>query len=130
MSSNARTTNGSARRKLTARLRAEHRDCWICRVFGRNPTIDYSLPYLHPFAFTCDELIPVSRWREYGYASAQAAALDYSNVDAAHRCCNVWRGNKTVEQVLAIAQGKTPPPKACKPRLVNPIELEQPFDDW
>ena len=29
--------------------------------------------------------------------------LDPLNLDAAHRCCNEWRGAKTVEQVLAIA---------------------------
>lgn len=129
MSSNARTTNGAARRKLTARLRAEHRDCWICRVFGRDARIDYSLPYLHPGAFTCDELKPISRWREYGYASPQAAALDYSNCEAAHRACNVWRGNKTVEEVIAIAKGITPP-TSKKRRAVDPLEIEQPFDDW
>ena len=130
MASNPRISNGAARRKLIARLRAEHRDCWICRAFGRNPTIDYSLHYLHPLAFTVDELKPVSRWREYGYASAQAAALDYSNCDAAHRQCNVWRGNKTVEEVLAIAQGKTPPGKTSKRQPVSQEKLEQPFDDW
>ena len=119
---NARTINGAARRALTARLKAEHRDCWICRVFGRPAQIDYSLPYLHPGAFTCDELIPVSRWREGGYPSANACALDYRNVDAAHRSCNTWRGNKTVDEVIAIARGKH-----GKPTVLG---LPQPFDDW
>ena len=110
-------------------MKAEGRRCWICEVFGRNAEIDYSLPYLHPGAFTCDELKPVSRWREYGYPSAQAAALDYSNLAAAHRACNIWRGNKTVEEVIAIAHGDNPKAKP-KRRLLRPVELERPFDDW
>lgn len=129
MTSNPRVSNGSARRKLVARLRSEHRDCWICRAFNRPSTIDYSLHYLHPAAFTVDELKPISRWREYGYSSPQAAALDYSNIEAAHRYCNSWRGNKTVEEVLAIAHGKAVKPKP-KRQVLAPIELEQPFDDW
>ena len=56
-------------------------------------------------AFEVDELCPVARWQEGGYASAKACALDYNNVDAAHRRCNQWRGKKTVAQVLALARG-------------------------
>ena len=136
MSSNPRVSNGSARRRLVARLKAERRGCWICRVFGRDDTIDYSLPYLHPLAFTCDELKPVSKWREYGYPSAQACALDYSNVDAAHRACNVWRGNRSVEDVLRVACfGEDAPKKKTqggskRAGKVNPLELPQPFEDW
>ena len=129
MTSNPRVSNGNARRKLTARLRSEQRDCWICKLFGRDARIDYSLHYLHPGAFTCDELKPISRWREYGYASPQAAALDYGNLAAAHRACNTWRGNKTVEEVIAIARGQYPKQKPKK-RILAPMDLEQPFDDW
>lgn len=100
---NPRYANGNARRKLRAKLRAEGRGCWICRAFGRDDRIDYSLPHLHPMAFEVDELCPVADWRKGGYASAKACALDYGNVDATHRACNEWRGRKSVSQVMAIA---------------------------
>jgi 5-methylcytosine-specific restriction endonuclease McrA len=41
-----------------------------------------------------DEIIPVSRWREYGYSSAEAAAQDWSNLQPAHYCCNAAKSNK------------------------------------
>ena len=94
MSGNERYSNGNARRKLRNRLKAEERGCWICRAFGRPDHIDYDLPARHPRSFEVDELIPVSKG---------GSPLDYSNVDAAHRCCNEWRGNKSVEQVLEAA---------------------------
>lgn len=72
-------------------------------------------------AFEVDELKPVSRWKEFGYHSAQACALDYSNVDATHRKCNEWKGNKTYAEVIAIARGR-------KPGKVKP--LPQPFEDF
>lgn len=103
---NPRQRNSTARRKLRKRLKAEGRGCWICRAFGRNPRIDYELPPGHPMSFEVDELIPVSKWKEGGYSSPTAAALDYSNLDAAHKRCNQWRGNKSVQEVLAIARGK------------------------
>ena len=118
---NPRNRNGAARRKLAARLRAEGRGCWICRAFGRPDRIDYDLPPGHPLSFEVDERKPVSRWREFGYASAQQCALDYSNVDATHRRCNQWKSNKSDTEVIAIARGlaKT----KSKP-------LPQPFDDF
>lgn len=119
---NPRQANGSARRKLAARLRSEQRGCWICRAFGRPDAIDYSLPHMHPGAFVVDELKPVSRWREFGYASPTQAALDYSNVDAAHRACNGWRSNRTVAEVLAIA--------AAQREAEQERSRGLPFDDW
>ena len=102
---NPRNANGSARRKLRARLRAEGRGCWICRAFGRPDAIDYSLPHGHPMSFEVDELVPVRDWRIAGYPSPTACALDYANVDAAHRACNEWRRCKTVAQVLELGAG-------------------------
>lgn len=93
---NPRNHNGSARRNLRRRLKAEQRECWICREFGRGAVIDYSLPAGHPLSFEVDELIPVSKGGN---------PLSYSNVDAAHRWCNQWRGNKSVDEVLRIAHG-------------------------
>ena len=103
MATNERYSNGNARRKVRARLKAEGRGCWICRAFGRPDRIDYDLPPGHPGAFEVDELTPVSKYYEAGYPSKQACALDYNNLDATHRSCNEWRRNKSVQEVLAIA---------------------------
>lgn len=96
---NPRNANGNARRKLRSWLKAQGRPCWICRAFGRDGAIDYSLNHLDPMAFEVDELVPVSRGGD---------PLDPLNVDAAHRRCNQWRGNKTVAQVRAIAARAAP----------------------
>jgi len=62
-------------------------------------------------SFEVDELIPVSKG---------GSPVDYDNVAAAHRCCNGWRGNKSVEEVLRIARGVR--------KHVD--SLPQPFEDW
>jgi hypothetical protein len=71
---------------------------------GRPGAIDYSLPPGHPWCFEVDELVPVSRYWLGGYESAEQCALDYGNLGAAHRCCNQWRGNRTVDEVMRIAE--------------------------
>jgi hypothetical protein len=81
---------------------SEGRPCWICRLAGKSGTIDYSLEFPHPYSFVIDELVPVSKYQLGGYPSAQAAALDYNNLAAAHKCCNEWRGNKTVDEVKKL----------------------------
>lgn len=91
-------------------------------MFGRPDRIDYDLPAGHPLSFEVDELKPVSRWREFGYQSAQACALDYSNLAATHRRCNEWKGNKSDVEVIAIARGQLP-------RKAAPL-LPRPFDEW
>lgn len=96
MSSNPRSANGNARRKLRAWLRSQGRPCWICRAFGRPGEIDYSLPAGHPLSFEVDELVPVSLGGD---------PLDRGNVDATHRCCNQWRSNRPVTEVVAMATG-------------------------
>lgn len=93
--SNPRSRNGAARRKAVACLRAQGRPCWICEAFGRDGTIDYSLPARHPLSFECDELVPVSRG---------GSPTDMRNLAAAHRRCNEWRSDRSVEEVLAIAR--------------------------
>ena len=95
MAHNPRNSNGNARRKLRMWLRSQGRPCWICQAFGRNGDIDYSLPARHPYSFEVDELVPVSKG---------GSPIDRSNVDAAHRCCNQWRGNKSVAEVMRIAR--------------------------
>lgn len=114
MAKDPRRANGAARRKLISRLRHEGRGCWICRAFGRPDRIDYDLPARHPMSFECDELVPVSRYAEGGYSSAEDCALDYLNVDATHRRCNEWRGNKTVGEVMRLARSQRADTRAAK----------------
>lgn len=82
---NPRRANGTRRTATLRWLRAQGRPCWICQG-----PIDYGLPPGDPLAFECDELVPVSRG---------GSPLDRGNVEAAHRCCNQWRGNKPVREV-------------------------------
>ncbi len=108
MAKNPRYSNGNARTKLRKRLKAEGRGCWICRAFGRPDTINYDLPARHPCSFEVDELVPVS---------LGGSPYDYANVDATHRECNNWRGNRSVAEVLAEARvwrtaGKVAPKKS------------------
>ena len=94
---NPRSSNGSLRRKYRARFKAMAAPCGICR--GRLGEIHYDEPSdaQHPLSFVIDEIKPISRWREFGYSSPQAAAKDWSNLQAAHYCCNAAKGNKTPE---------------------------------
>lgn len=91
---NPRYKNGNARRKARARFRAMDAPCGICR--GQLGPIHYDEPSdaAHPLSFVIDEIRPVSRWREFGYDSPEAAAQDWSNLQAAHRCCNAAKGAK------------------------------------
>lgn len=91
---NPRRANGSRRDRSVAAVKARRDGCWICEAFGRDPTIDYSLPAGHPRCFECDELVPVSRG---------GSPYELDNLAAAHRRCNQWRGNRSVAEVLAIA---------------------------
>jgi 5-methylcytosine-specific restriction endonuclease McrA len=67
--------------------------CGICR--GKLGPIDYTAPSdsAHPLSFVVDEIHPVSRWRQYGYDSPEAAAQDWNNLQAAHYCCNAAKSN-------------------------------------
>ncbi len=96
---NPRRSNGSARSRLRKWLARQERPCWICVAFGRPAAIDYSLPAGDPMCFEVDELVPVSKGGD---------PLDYANVDAAHRRCNQWRGNRSVAEVMRIAAGRRP----------------------
>lgn len=91
---NPRSANGALRRKYRDRFRAMAAPCGICQ--GRLGPIDYTAPSdaAHPLSFVIDEIRPVSRWREFGYASPEAAARDWGNLQAAHWCCNAAKSNK------------------------------------
>lgn len=94
MANNPRYANGALRRKHRARLKAMGSECGICK--GRYGPIDYVAPsnYKYPLSFVVDEIIPISMWKEYGYSSAREAAEDWSNLQAAHYCCNQAKSNK------------------------------------
>ena len=88
-------SNGTRWRRAKAELRAQERPCWICLAFGRPAAIDYALPALDPGSFEADHLVPTSKG---------GSLWDADNLDAAHRACNEWRGNKSVAEVLAITR--------------------------
>ena len=87
MATNPRYKNGNYRRGLRARMKARGDRCHIC-----GGEIDYSLPYLDPMSFVIDEKIPISKWKQYGYDSPEAVAMDPNNTFAAHRMCNAAKG--------------------------------------
>ena len=91
---NPRYSNGNLRRKHRARFKAMDAPCGICG--GKLGPIHYDEPSnaQHPLSFVIDEIRPVSRWREFGYNSAKAAAQDWANLQAAHFCCNSAKGAK------------------------------------
>ena len=93
--SNPRYANGALRRKYRARLKAMGGECGICH--GRLGPIHYDEPSdaAHPLSFVIDEIKPVSKWRQFGYASPRAAAEDWGNLQPAHYFCNAQKGNKT-----------------------------------
>lgn len=86
---NPRYKNGNMRRKHRARFKAMDARCGIC-----GGAIHYDEPSdaQHPLSFVIDEIIPVSKWAEYGYDSAAACANDWNNLQAAHYCCNARKG--------------------------------------
>lgn len=85
---NPRRANGSRRTKLRNRMRAKGLPCALC-----GQPIDYSLPAGDPMSFELDEVLPVARWREGGYESAEQCALDPANHQPAHRICNQRKGD-------------------------------------
>ncbi len=98
-SNNPRSANGNLRRKYRARLMAMDSPCGICQ--GKLGPIHYDEPsdFKHPLSFVVDEIYPVSRWKEFGYSSARAAAEDWNNLQAAHYICNLNKSNKTMTQL-------------------------------
>ena len=108
---NPRYANGSLRRKHRARLRAMGCECGICH--GRFGPIHYDEPSdaAHPLSFVVDEIRPVSKWRQFGYSSARAAAEDWDNLQAAHYFCNAQKRDKTASFSLDFVAKMTKIPK-------------------
>lgn len=101
---NPRYQNGTLRRKYRARFKAMGAMCGICK--GRLGEIHYDEPsdYKHPLSFVIDEKYPISRYKEFGYDSARAAAEDWNNLQAAHYICNANKSNKTMREMSLSAQ--------------------------
>ena len=87
---NPRWKNGR-RKKYRARFKAMGLPCHLC---GRPIHYDEPSDAQHPLSFVIDEIIPVSRFRDGGYSSPEAAADDWNNLAPAHYICNSKRGNK------------------------------------
>ena len=49
---------------------------------------------MFPLSLAIDEVHPVARWAEFGYASAKACATDESNWQPAHWICNAQASDK------------------------------------
>ena len=93
MATNPRYKNGALRRKHRARLKAMGGECHICK--GKLGPIHYDEPSDadHPLSFVVDEILPVSRWKEFGYNSPEEVAQDFNNLGAAHYICNLKKSN-------------------------------------
>ena len=48
-------------------------------------------------SFVIDEIRPISKFRQFGYDSPEAAAQDWNNLQPAHYCCNQAKGAKVVQ---------------------------------
>lgn len=103
LATNPRNANRARRQRYRARFRAMGAECGICR--GKLGPIHYDEPSdaQHPLSFVIDEIRPISRYREWGYASARACAEDWNNLQAAHWCCNSAKGTR-IESEYARAR--------------------------
>lgn len=84
-------SNPRRRKRNRERIKAMGLPCHIC---GKPIRYDEPTDAKHPLSFVVDEIIPVSRWREFGYDSPEAVANDFSNLAPAHYACNAMKGNK------------------------------------
>lgn len=68
--------------------------CGICKNALGEIHYDEPSDAQHPLSFVIDEIIPISRYNEFGYASREEAAQDWKNLQAAHWICNAKKSNK------------------------------------
>jgi len=111
MKTNPRWKNATLRRKYRERLKAAGAPCAIC---GRPIHYDEPSDAYHPWSFVIDEKYPVSRYAEFGYASREAAAQDFENLQACHYICNQIKGNRTMAELR----------QHRKPRRINRTEAD------
>ena len=106
--SNPRYSNGNLRRKHRARFKAMGAPCGICK--GKLGEIHYDEPSdaRHPLSFVIDEIKPISKWEQYGYLSAEQAAKDWGNLQAAHWICNSKKSNKTENVRMQVLRRVVP----------------------
>ena len=88
---NPRYSNGNLRRKHRARFKAMQARCGIC---GGEIHYDEPSDPQHPLSFVIDEIVPVSKWKQFGYSSPAACAQDWNNLQACHYICNAAKGAK------------------------------------
>lgn len=102
MANNCRYANGNLRRKNRARLKAIGAPCGICK--GRLGPIHYDEPsdHKHPLSFVIDEIIPVSKATQYGYASDREAAEDWNNLQPAHYICNAKKSDRLPDTLTGV----------------------------
>ena len=102
---NPRFHNGNRRRKYRERFKAMNAPCGICK--GRLGAIRYDEPSdaQHPLSFVIDEIKPVSRYKEFGYDSREAACDDWNNLQAAHYCCNLAKSNRVTTDRKVVNMG-------------------------
>lgn len=93
---NPRYKNGNYRRKLRARFKAMGEPCYLC---GKPIMYDQPSNYKFPYSLVIDEDIPCSRWREFGYSSAEEACMDIHNTHPMHYLCNQIKSNRTVQEM-------------------------------
>ena len=91
---NPRQYNGRARVRAAQRYAAMDAPCALCG--GARGPIRYDQPRNHmfPLSLVIDEIHPVARWQEFGYASAKQCACDPRNWQPAHWICNAEAGDK------------------------------------
>lgn len=91
---NPRWAYRTLRQKYQRRYEAEDAPCGICR--GRLGRIRYDQPRTpeYPLSLVIDEILPVSKWEQFGYESAKQAAADPNNIQPAHRICNQLKSDK------------------------------------
>lgn len=82
--------------------------CGICG--GKLGPIAYDSPSdsKHPLSFVIDEIAPVSRWREFGFDSPEAAAQDWTNVQPAHWICNARKGARVSSDARVVPTAAGP----------------------
>ena len=100
---NPRSANGALRRKNRTRIRAMGDVCHIC---GKPIHYDEPSDSKHPLSFVIDEIIPVSRWKEFSYDSPRQVAEDFNNLAPAHWICNQKKSNHTPAEMARLSKPK------------------------